>query len=194
MRSKIVILLIVFLIIVSIFLLSFFHHDNPLMIGEEKYLEFLWMVDGAFNNERYQESFKVNGREISKESKSFYCAYKDNNNTCLGYNFEKSFANLFASNITYDMVYSDEKTFSWYKMIDNNYYFTNLTSCSIDRMSLNQTMKVMDVTNKKMTYVISYHEGINEYERKFVLIKEDRKWKISEAYYHDLCHMDYYIS
>ena len=26
---------------------------DPLSIGEEKYLEFLWMVDGAFNYERY---------------------------------------------------------------------------------------------------------------------------------------------
>ena len=47
--------------------------DDALSIGEQKYLEFLWLVDGAFNDAKYKETIAVNDITIQDENKKFSC-------------------------------------------------------------------------------------------------------------------------
>ena len=171
-------------------------NDETLKIGEEKYLKFLWMVDGAFNEERIGGEFIVNGKTLNKDKKIFTCKYsKKDNKTCVGNNFQEEFNNLFASNIKYDHVYSDKMTFSWYKYKDGKYYFTNPNNCNIKRMSLEQKITVQEILDDKVIYNIVYEN--DDYNRMnylyFVLVNEENDWKISEAYYYDLCEMYYHI-
>lgn len=171
-------------------------YDEALKIGEEKYLKFLWMVDGAFNEKRIDGEFKVNGKTLDKDKKIFTCNYlKKEKNTCVGNNFQEEFNNLFASNIKYDSVYSDKMTFTWYKYKDGKYYFTNPNNCNIKRMSIEQKITVHEILDNKITYSVAYenddYNRINYYY--FTLINEENDWKISEAHYYDLCEMDYHI-
>ena len=171
-------------------------YDEALKIGEEKYLKFLWMVDGAFNEERIGGEFIVNGKTLNKDKKIFTCKYsKKDNKTCVGNNFQEEFNNLFASNIKYDHVYSDKMTFYWYKYKDGKYYFTNPNNCNIKRMSLEQKITVQEILDNKVIYNIVYEN--DDYNRMndldFVLVNEENDWKISEAYYYDLCEMYYHI-
>ena len=55
-----------------------------------------------------------------------------------------------------------------------------------------------EVDNKKIgkykiTYTVSFKNGNREYLKPFILIYENGVWKISSAYYHDICELDYYI-
>lgn len=169
-------------------------NNEALRIGEEKYLEFLWMVDGAFNDSRYKESFIINGKETNY-NKDFTCTYsKGNNKTCFSDNFEESFKNLFVSSIKYDDVYSDGVSFAWYEKTSNGYKFTNMNTCNVKRMSKEQKVKVIGVKNDELSFEIEYEKNESYILHKlFVLKFEDGKWKVSNAYYHDLCHMDYEI-
>ena len=159
------------------------NNREALKIGEDKYLKFLWMVDGAFN----KEEFVVNNKKLNKEEKVFTCKYK--NNECISNNFESEFKKLFASNITYEKVYSDGISYSWFNYKNGNYYFNNINSCNVNRMSLNQEIKVIKIEDKKIVYEIT----IDNRKRDFILVYEDNDWKISTAFYHDLCGMKYFI-
>ena len=160
---------------------------EALEIGEEKYLEFLWIVDGAFNSEKHGGEYKINGKELV--NKKFTCIYK-NNTTCVGKNFEEAFHDLFYSGITYKDVYSDLDSYSWVTYKNDEYVFNILNTCGISRMNLDQRMEINEISNDKLSfYVFSEDEN----HREFILVKEDNNWKISKAYYHDLCEQRYNI-
>ena len=170
-------------------------NSEALKIGEEKYLEFLWMVDGAFNNERMNGEFIVNGKRLEKDSIKFTCVYKNKkDNTCIGNNFEESFQSLFSSNITYNQVYGDDSGNVWFKYDKGKYKFTNTNYCSVNRMNLKQNIKLHKINQNELEYYVSYKDSNNGLrERTFSLIKENDIWKISKAYYEDLCEIKYRI-
>ena len=68
-------------------------------------------------------------------------------------------------------------------------------------MSTKQILELVEKTDNKLTFKVIYvddikagiYKGIHDVSRDFVLIKEDNSWKVSKAYYHDPCFMDYYI-
>lgn len=196
-------LLIVSLITISILLFVIFtkaenklSEQDALTIGEERYLEFLWMVDGAFNSEKYDGDFVVNGRKLNDDSKKFTCIYKNKkDNSCIGNNFIDEFKKLFASNITYNKVYGDDSFYTWIKYDNKEYVFTNIDNCSTSRMSLEQKLMLESVSSNKLVFnVIDENMSQTKMRKKeFILVKEDNDWKISKAYYHDICEMDYYI-
>ncbi len=180
--------------IISIFVFNNKMNDtDAIKIGEEKYLEFLWVVDGAFNNDL--GGFKVNGKELAKEKKTFTCKYDKKTNNCIGEGFEDSFKNLFANHLSYDNVYSDGKIYTWYSYEKEKYKFDINHNCSIDRMPLNQELVLEKIEKDTLTYKVIFQEENKTKESKntFELIKENNKWKINKAYYHDLCGLDYYI-
>ena len=170
--------------------------DEALKIGEEKYLEFLWIVDGAFNSKRFDGEFTVNGKKLDDDNKKFTCIYKNKkDDTCVGKNFEESFHNLFSSNITYDDVYADDSRNAWISYKNGSYYFTNITSCNVNRMNLEQTIKIYEIEKDKLTFHVFIEDSGYQNTRKriFSLIKENDIWKISKAYYEDLCEIKYSI-
>lgn len=164
-----------------------------LELGEGKYLNFLWMVDGAFNDSRYKESYKVNDKEITDGHKLIECVYQSNKKTCEVKNFEEAFHQLFARNIKMENVYGDGLTSKWYEKKNDIYLFTNLNSCSVSRMGGSHNLKVKEIKNNQITYEITFKDDDGLNIKDFILVHEDGTWKISEAYYHDLCHMDYYL-
>ena len=172
------------------------NNRDLLSIGEEKYLKFLWMVDGAFNNQMLKEEFTVNGKKINNKDLKFSCNYKKNNkNTCEGNNFLEEFYNLFSSSIKYDHVYGDGLTYSWIKNDNNKFYFTNPNDCNIKRMGLNHILSIKEITDNELVFNVNYDNSIykHTYNCDFVLIYENNDWKIKEAYYYDLCGMEYHI-
>ena len=171
-------------------------NNEALHIGVDKYLKFLWMVDGAFNSERLKEDFIVNGEKIKEDSKLFTCKYKKSNSKeCIGNNFEKEFNKLFSKNISYQKVYTDEAIYSWILYKDEKYIFKNLNNCSTNRMGLNHSIKVIDNNKDKIIYEVMFENKASHLINKkdFTLIKEDNDWKISTAFYYDLCGMHYTI-
>ena len=210
-NKKVIIIIIIVIAILILCILVFskkedktgiiFEQDDALSLGEKKYLSFLWMVDGAFNNQRYNEEFVVNGKKIKDVNKKFTCTYEEDSKMCIGNNFEGEFKNLFASKINYNKVYGDGQSFYWYQKIDDTYQFTNMNTCNIGRMSVDQKIEVKEEEKDKISYIVTFNDSISSgiykgdrsYTRNFVLIKEDGDWKVSEAYYHDPCYMDYYI-
>jgi hypothetical protein len=180
-------LLIIVLMFLSVIMFLLFtkaaNNDDLLKLCEEKYLNFLWMVDGAFN----KAEFVVNNKKLNSKDKVFTCKYQ--NNECIGNNFESEFKKLFARNITYEKVYSDGISYSWINYKNGKYYFNNINTCNVNRMSLNQKLDVTKIEDKKIVYEIT----IDNRKRDFVLIYEEDDWKINTAFYHDLCGMKYFI-
>ena len=177
-------------------------NKDAISIGEMRYLEFLWMVDGAFNYERYDnKDFTINGKKLEKKP-DFRCIYDKNMKTCQATNFENSFNKVFASNIDMNKVYGDGAVIKWYEKNDNGYTFSNINNCDAMRMNLNQQLKVVETTKTKNTYQVTYDEeltsgpykGKYHYEKEFVLVKENGDWKVSKAYFHDPCYMEYNIT
>ena len=199
MKNRVYLMIIlIFLAIVSFAIITKsdnneFDKEEILKIGEEKYLQFLWMVDGAFNNERMNDEYEVNGKKMDENNKVFTCKYKKNSNTCMANNFEEEFRKLFASRILYDNVYGDNLTFSWIKYEKGKYYFTNPNNCNTKRMSLIHNLEIKSVDGEKIVFNASFMGNRVTLKREFILIKEDNIWKISKAFYRDLCEMDYYI-
>ena len=175
--------------------------DDALTIGEKKYLEFLWMVDGAFNDSRYNSKLKVNGKVIDSSKVSFVCKYDEQKEWCIGENFESAFKGLFASNITYRDVYGDGLAFNWYEQRADGFYFKNITACDVSRMSSEHTIELLSQESDKLTFKVSFTDNIKEgiykgehpKNKDFILVKEGSDWKVSRAYYHDLCFQDYPI-
>ncbi len=195
-------LLILFLLCISVTLFIVFtkadnnYDEEILEIGEEKYLKFLWMVDGAFNEKRMDGEFTINGKKLNKDNISFTCEYmKKNKETCIGNNFLEEFNSLFSQSIIYSDVYGDGMTFSWIKHEDNKFYFTNPNNCNINRMNLEQTLSIKEVNDDRIIYRVSYQTNNykHPYNANFVLVKENNDWKRSEANYYDLCEMEYHI-
>ena len=61
-------------------------------------------------------------------------------------------------------------------------------------MSLEQNIKLDSISNNKLTFNVTSLNDTNKTKTKqFILIREDNDWKISKAYYHDICEMNYYI-
>ena len=166
--------------------------DISLKIGEEKYLQFLWMVDGAYNSERLKEDFIVNNKSLSNEEKVFTCKYNSfKDKECIGNNFESEFKKLFSKNITYEKVYSDGVLYSWVLIKNGKYVFNNVNTCNINRMGINHTLKLSTFNNHKMVYQVEFLNTLTNQliKRDFILVLEDNEWKISNAFYYDLCGM-----
>ncbi len=170
--------------------------DEIIKIGEDKYLRFLWMVDGAFNSEKLQNDFIVNGRLLRDEDKKFTCKYLDKkSNECVGTNFEEEFKFLFASNLYYENVYSDGLMYSWHNYQNGKHTFTVIDNCNINRMGLEHELSISSIKENEIVYNVSFENEHtkNKINKTFVLVLEDNEWKISKAYYYDLCEMKYYI-
>lgn len=170
--------------------------EDAIKVGEEKYLEFLWMIDGAFNDERYEYSFVVNDKSLNDNKKIFTCNYpKNNKRTCFANNFENAFHNLFVNKISYEDVYSDKVSFSWYAKKDNEFEFTNMNTCNAYRMGKVHNLQVISIDKRKLFFRVTFKDDRNNrvFDKMFVLSYEDNDWKISKAYYHDPCYMDYNI-
>ena len=169
--------------------------EEALKLGEEKYGAFLWMVDGAFNDERYDEIFLINGNEYKHND--FICQYQDDKSRCKSTNFEESFEKLFLNGIRYNTVYGDGLSYNWYSEHDGIYTFNNNNSCNYGRMGLKQTIEPLLIERNKITYKVSFQDdeknNLRKVEKVFVLKRENRKWKVAYAYYHDPCFMDYNI-
>ena len=192
-------ILILFVLLLSIILGIIFKesysltNEEILSIGEEKYLKFLWMVDGAFNESRMNGEYLVNNRKLDKNNKVFVCIYS-NNNTCVSNNFYEEFYKLFSTNIKYEYVYGDGLTYSWIKEENNKFYFTNPNNCNINRMNLKQRLTIKEIHDKKIVYNINFHGNKkHDINQEFILQYENDDWKIVKAYYYDLCEMEYYI-
>ena len=177
-----------------------YDNDDALSIGEEKYLEFLWLVDGAFNDSRYNTHIKVNNKEVNLSKFKFSCKYDDKKEWCKAENFENAFSSVFASNITYNEVYGDI-AYVWYEKREDGYYFKNPTGCDAARMSDNQTLELVKEEKDKLTFKVQYldnmetgiYKGEHKITKEFILVREGKEWKVSKAHYHDLCFQDYYI-
>lgn len=172
---------------------------EALLVGEDKYLQFLWMVDGAFNDVKYSNTLKVNGKELSQEKKIFKCIYKSKEKDyCFGENFEEAFSALFIHDIKYENVYSDGVSFTWYEKDNNRYKFKNTRACNDRRIAENHQMEVLRIEPRKITYLVKFadYKFLNkeiELVKEFVLEYHDNDWKVSKAYYHDPCLLDYNI-
>ena len=59
-------------------------------------------------------------------------------------------------------------------------------------MDTSQSIRVNEIYSDKLTFYVNENNN-TEKNRTFVLIKEDNNWKISKAYYRDICEMDYNI-
>lgn len=216
MSDKKVILLVVIVILLLILILILKGHDNnqneniryvqdtkdPLSIGETKYLEFLWMVDGAFNYERYnKEDFKVNGKTLERKP-DFTCTYDKEMKTCVGHNFEEAYNKLFAKSVNINRVYGDGAAIRWYEKIDGVYTFTNVNSCDAGRMSTNQQLEITESDKDKIICKVTFDEelksgiykGKHHFDKEFVLVKENDTWKVSKAYYHNPCYMEHNVN
>lgn len=190
------------LLIVSLSIVSFVNPNEvlssseALALGIDKYLKFLWMVDGTFNNERLNEEFIVNNKKLDNEDKIFTCKYqKIKSKECVSNNFETEFRKLFSKNISYEKVYTDQVIYSWISYKDGKYIFKNLDSCNINRMGINHNIRVIDIKSDKIIYEVTFENRQNSLINKkdFKLVKEDNDWKISNAFYYDLCGMRYII-
>ena len=168
--------------------------EEAIKIGEEKYLMFLWMVDGAYNSNRFNEDFVVNNKKLNDNNKIFTCKYI-NKTSCIGNSFESEFNKLFSSKITYEKVYSDRSIYSWIKNDNGKYVFNNLNTCHINRMGINHELKVSKIENNRVIYQVTFNNNENHElnNRTFILIYEDNEWKIERAFYYDLCNMKYFI-
>lgn len=168
--------------------------EKAIEIGEEKYLKFLWMVDGAFNSDRIDGDFSVNGKTLSSEKKIFKCVY-NKSKECIGENFEIEFSKLFSKKIDYDLVYGDNMIYKWYSYENGKYKFNNLDNCSINRMPLEQNLELVKIDNNKIIYKVWFNNRqtnkINEQD--FILVYEDNEWKIDTSYYYDMCNIRYSI-
>ena len=202
MEKKVLSILIFIVLIILVFFVfvdantPILNKKDAMILGENKYLEFLWMVDGAFNDDRMNETFSVNGMKIKDSQKLFNCEYQKNkSNECMAINFEKAFNYLFANGIKYNEVYGDGITFTWYRVENNNYYFNSINSCNVERMSKEQNLRIKEMESDKIIYEVSSYDNNKQHEinNEFILIKEDNQWKVAKAYYHDLCDMDYNI-
>ena len=171
-------------------------YNEALQMGVNKYLKFLWMVDGAFNNERYKEEFTVNGNKMLDKDKVFTCTYKNKKSKeCIGNNFENEFKELFSKNISYERVYSDQAIYSWISFTNGKYVFKNLNNCNVDRMSKEQYISVDSIKSDEIVYTVLF-EGRQSHQtnkKDFKLVLENGKWKVSSAFYYDLCGMHYII-
>lgn len=167
--------------------------DQAIIIGEEKYLQFLWMVDGAFNN---QEEFIVNNKKIPEENKVFHCKYKNKSSKeCVGENFEEEFSKLFSHDIKYDNVYSDDIMYNWHRFENGDHIFSMIDSCNVNRMPINHKLELVNISSNKLEFKVSFINRQTEIvnNRDFILVLEDGIWKINTAFYYDNCENKYYI-
>lgn len=170
--------------------------DEALSLGEEKYLQFLWMVDGAFND---NEEYLVNGHSLSNDNRPFNCTFDKKNKTCLVKDFESLFHKYFVNSLSVEQVYSDKLSFKHYEMQDDDIIFNANSICGSNRMNLKQNITVVEIERRKIKYLITYDNDedspnrFREFKKEFVLKYENRKWKVAKAYYHDSCRMDYNI-
>ncbi len=140
-------------------------------IGEEKYLMFLWMVDGAYNSKKINNDFIVNNKKLNDKDKIFTCKYI-NKKSCVGNNFESEFHKLFSSKITYEKVYSDGAIYSWINNENGKYIFNNLNTCDINRMGINHKLEISKIDNNKVIYQVTFNNDKNNElnKREFILI------------------------
>lgn len=171
-------------------------YNEALQIGVDKYLKFLWMIDGAFNNERFKEEFTVNGNKMLDKDKVFTCTYKNKKSKeCVGNNFESEFKKLFSKSISYERVYSDQTIYSWISIKNGKYVFKNLDNCHVDRMGISHQIEVVSIKSNEIVYDVLFEnkQAKQTNKKDFKLILEDGNWKISSAFYYDLCGMHYII-
>lgn len=201
MRSKMFLIPILCIMLAFVVMnISFQNHyllskEGALAIGEQKYLEFLWFVDGALTDDW---NYTVNDKTLTKENYPFVCKQDMKSKKCTIDDFDNILHRLFSKTITYDSVYSDGISYSWYEKQNSKFILNYDTNCSVRKMSKEQTISVIKITHDEIQYEISFDDNYSKYnlhdfDKKFVLVKEDNHWKIKNAYYHDSCHMDYYI-
>ncbi len=174
--------------------------NDELKIGIIKYLEFLQMIDGAFNDQRYNnESFVVNG--VKLKNTTFECEYRDNKETCYGKNFEDNLKKLFSKNIDINRIYGDGVAIKWYEKREDGYVFTNLNNCDVGRMDINHYLVLKEKTDDKLVFKVQFKDKIEEgsfkgehvFKEDFILIKEDGDWKVARGFYHNPCYMEYIV-
>ena len=75
-------------------------------------------------------------------------------------------------------------------------HFNSLATCNINRMNTNQELKIMNISDTRITYEVLFKDNQISHilKREFVLVLEDDEWKVSRAFYHDLCGMRYTIN
>ena len=170
---------------------------DEVKIGVNKYLEFLWMIDGAFD--KTKTKFEVNGEKIN--DLSFKCEYRGTNDKCYGVNFEENYNKLFSNKVSMNRVYGDGVSLKWYDKIDGEYVFYVKNSCNVGRMNTKQSLILTEKTSKELKFKVYYNENISSgffkgehaYDKEFVLVKEDGSWKVRKAYYHNPCYIEYNI-
>ncbi len=170
---------------------------DEIKIGINKYLEFLWMVDGAFDTSK--NKFEVNGEKIN--DLSFKCEYRGTNDKCYGVDFEENYNRIFSKQVSINRVYGDGVSLKWYEKVGNDYVFYPPKSCTVKRMNLKQSIILKEKTSKELKFLVYYNEtvdsgffkGNHQYEKEFVLVKEDGSWKVRKAYYHNPCYIEYNV-
>ncbi len=177
------------------------HENSPeLEIGINKYLEFLWMVDGVFNKEKYHnEEFTVNGESLSNHT--FKCEFNSDKSRCKGINFIDNYNKLFSKKVNINLVYGDGVALRWYDKIDDDYYFNIQNTCDVSRMNSKQNIILKENSNNKLVFRVYFYETVKDglfmgnhtFDKEFTLVKEDGEWKVSKAYYHNPCYMEYNI-
>lgn len=195
----ITVFIVVVLVAKEMFWLPLLTEEEALDVGVNKYLAFLWIVDGIFNTDD-NFTYVVNGKELTDENKIISCRNDiTKDKKCIIDDFETSFKNLFAHNIDYQKVTGDDMSSISVSIKDNQYTFKNISLCNEYHMGRLHHLKIESIERNKIVYQVSFEdESIGKvigrtYEKTFVLVNENRTWKISKAYYHDSCHMDYNI-
>lgn len=199
MRKFLVLIISLILLMVVGVLLLFFNkplltYNEALTLGEEKYLTFLWFIDGAFNE---KNQYYVNDKSFTKEQYPFICEYTKVKNKCYIKDFNTLFKKSFASNITYEKVYNDGISNSFYQLNNQDFVFNSKIICGSNNKIFKHHLIVEKIDNNKIEYLISYDNDEilknHNYVKEFILVKEKGQWKISKAYYRDRCRMDYNI-
>ena len=166
---------------------------EALELGEKRYLQFLWMLDEAFND---KSEYIVNDKKLDDKDKPFVCDTKKK--LCVVKDFKELFHNYFINAISLDKVYSDGLSYKRYVINGEDYSFKDAMSCGFQSMSVKQTLQVNSIERGVISYVIDYENNdtsskIRNYKKEFILKYENRQWKIAKAYYSDSCRMDYNI-
>lgn len=199
MKKIIVIITVIFLLIIGSFLFfrknaNLLSNDEALLIGENKYREFLWMTDGAFNDIRYGGVIEVNNNPILDNEKLITCNYISNKR-CVTDNFIENYKYLFSKDIPLDIVYGDMLTYKWFYIENDKYYFENPNICENRRMNISHTLEVKEIKTNQITYLATFQDAFSDkiYKKDFILKLEDDEWKVYKGFYKDPCSMDYNI-
>lgn len=214
MKKKLIIIIFGIILLILLSIIFVFHNNYPkiktredaLILGEEKLSLFLHLVDGQG---KITEETLTSTKEISinnhisltkeKLEKKFVCSYEKEEqryySNCYAKNLEKYFKKLFVSDITYDEVFGINNY-----LLENDKYYLNYTHICSDTPSMkNFSLEVKEIKDDKITYIFKYDLvslGVysKNYSNDFVLVKENREWKISKVSYSIPCEKEININ